>query len=242
MNDQPVIGISAYCLQAQWGSWDLPAVLLPRRYSDMVTAAGALPVLLPPVRGVAGLLGRLDGLVLSGGGDISPAAYGAEADPATGTANPDRDRAELELCRHAFADGVPVLGICRGLQVVNVALGGTLHQHLPDLVGHDGHSPDPAGYGRHKVSIEPGSRLAALLGRSEADVPTHHHQAVDRLGAGLAATAWADDGVIEAAELAGPDGPASLVAAVQWHPEAGDDPSLFTALITAARQHQARGR
>jgi putative glutamine amidotransferase len=240
MSDQPVIGISAYCLQARWGSWNLPAVLLPRRYSDMVAAAGALPVLLPPVPGVAGLLGRLDGLVLSGGGDIDPAAYGAAADPATGPANPDRDRAELELCHQALADGVPVLGICRGLQVINVALGGTLHQHLPDLVGHDGHSPDPGGYGTHKVSIAPGSRLASLLGRSEANVPTHHHQAIDRLGTGLVATAWADDGVIEAAGLAEPDGPASLVAAVQWHPEAGDDPGLFTALITAAWQHQAR--
>ncbi len=204
MSDEPVIGISAYCLQARWGSWDLPAVLLPRRYSDMVAAAGGLPVLLPPLHGVAGVLRRLDGLVLSGGGDIDPAIYGAQKDPATGPASPDRDRAELELCQQALAGRVPVLGICRGIQVVNVALGGTLHQHLPDLVGHDGHSPDPAGYGTHKVSIAPGSRLAGLLGGHEAAVPTHHHQAIDRLGTGLAAVAWTDDGVIEAAEPAAP--------------------------------------
>jgi putative glutamine amidotransferase len=236
---QPIIGISSYCLQARWGSWDLPAVLLPRRYTDMVATTGGLPVLLPPLPGVADTLSRLDGLVLSGGGDIDPAVYGEARDPATGPASADRDTAELELCRRALADGVPVLAICRGLQVVNVALGGTLHQHLPDLVGHDGHSPDPGGYGSHKVSIAPGSRLASVLGRTETAVPTHHHQAVDRLGAGLAAAAWTDDGVIEAAEPAGSGGSTSLVAAVQWHPEAGDDPSLFTALVAAARDRQA---
>jgi putative glutamine amidotransferase len=235
---QPVIGISSYCLQARWGSWDLPAVLLPRRYTEMVARAGGLPVLLPPLPRVADTLSRLDGLVLSGGGDIDPAVYGAARDPATGPASADRDTAELELCRRALADGVPVLAICRGLQVVNVALGGTLHQHLPDLTGHDGHSPDPGGYGSHNVSIAPGSRLAGLLGGTETAVPTHHHQAIDRLGTGLAAAAWADDGVIEAAEPAGSGGPASLVAAVQWHPEAGHDPSLFTALVAAARRFQ----
>lgn len=239
MTGQPVIGISSYCLPARWGSWDRPAVLLPRQYTDMVAAAGGLPVLLPPLPRVADTLSRLDGLVLSGGGDIDPAVYGAARDPATGPADTDRDTAELGLCQRALADGVPVLAICRGLQVVNVALGGTLHQHLPHLVGHDGHSPDPGGYGSHKVSIAPGSRLAGLLGRAEAAVPTHHHQAVDRLGAGLTAVASADDGVIEAAEPAGSGGPASLLAAVQWHPEAGDDPSLFTALVAAASDYQA---
>ena len=138
---RPVIGISAYSQNARWGSWDLPAVLLPRRYTDMVALAGGLPVLLPPMDGVAGLLPRLDGLVLSGGGDLDPALYGAERDPDCGPPSPARDSAELELCRHALASGLPVLGICRGLQVINVALGGTLHQHLPGLVGNDSHSP-----------------------------------------------------------------------------------------------------
>jgi putative glutamine amidotransferase len=231
MTERPVIGISAYCQQARWSSWDLPAVLLPRRYTDMVAAAGGLPVLLPPLPGVTGLLGRLDGLILSGGGDVDPVRYGAERDPACGPANPDRDDAETALALHALDSGVPLLGICRGLQVINVALGGTLVQHLPDVVGHVGHSPDDAGYGCHKVSVASGSQLARLLGRTEAAVPTHHHQAVDRLGDGLVATAWADDGTLEAAEL---HEPGAFMIAVQWHPEAGDDPSLFDALIAAA--------
>jgi putative glutamine amidotransferase len=245
MSDRPVIGISAYSQQARWGSWDLPAVLLPRRYTDMVAWAGGLPVLLPPVENIAGALDRLDGLVLSGGGDIDPAVYGAARDPASGPANQSRDRAELALARRALDAGVPVLGICRGLQVINVALGGTLHQHLPDVVDHDGHSPEPAGYGSHKISVAPGSQLYAALGRTEAVVPTHHHQAIDRLGAELVATAWTDDGVIEAAELSrsestGRDAP--FMIAVQWHPEAGDDPSLFTALIAAANAVRADGQ
>jgi putative glutamine amidotransferase len=203
----------------------------------MVIRAGGLPVLLPPADGVAGVLPRLDGLVLSGGGDLDPALYGAERAAASGPANPARDSAELGLCRLALASGLPLLGICRGLQVINVALGGTLHQHLPDLVGNDSHSPEEAGYGSHKVSVASGSQLAAVLGRTEAAVPTHHHQAIDRLGTGLVATAWTDDGVIEAVEFEQPDGnPDRFMMAVQWHPEAGDDPSLFTALIAAAGQ------
>jgi putative glutamine amidotransferase len=234
---RPVIGISAYSQNASWGTWDQPAVLLPRRYTDMVSRVGGLPVLLPPMDGVAGVLPRLDGLVLSGGGDVDPALYGAERDAESGPANPARDNAELELCRQALASGLPVLGICRGLQVINVALGGTLHQHLPDLVGNDSHSPELNGYGSHKVSIASGSQLAAILGRSESAVPTHHHQAIDRLGAGLIATAWTDDGVIEAIEFGQPDAkPERFMVGVQWHPEAGDDPSLFTALIAAAGQ------
>jgi putative glutamine amidotransferase len=238
MSERPVIGISAYAQQARWGSWDLPAVLLPRRYTDMVAAAGGLPVLLPPLPGVAGVLARLDGLILSGGGDLDPASYGAARDPACGPANPDRDNAELELARHALDAALPVLGICRGMQVINVALGGTLIQHLPDVVRHDGHSPEEGRHGSHKVSVASGSQLARLLGRTEADVPTHHHQAADRLGAGLIPTAWADDGIVEAVELAEP---ASFMIAVQWHPEAGDDPTLFDALIAAAAARRASG-
>jgi putative glutamine amidotransferase len=232
---QPVIGISSYEQQAHWGNWDDQAVLLPRRYVDKLAQAGALPVLLPPIEGGAAMLPRLDGLVLSGGSDVDPSRYGATAHPAAGPFYAERDSAELELCRHALASGLPVLGICRGLQVINVALGGTLHQHLPDVVGDDSHSPEVAGYGTHKVSVSPGTQLAAILGRSEAAVPTHHHQAIDHLGVGLVATAWTDDGVIEAVEFdqASADG-APFMIAVQWHPEAGDDLSLFTALVAAA--------
>jgi putative glutamine amidotransferase len=231
MTDHPVIGISSYALQARWGRWDDEAVLLPRRYVDKVAQAGGLPVLLPPVAGSAAVLSRLDGLVLSGGSDVDPSRYGAPPHPAAGPFYEDRDKAELDLCRHALASGLPVLGICRGLQVINVALGGTLHQHLPDLVGDDSHSPDVVGYGTHKVSVAANTQLAAILGRSEAAVPTHHHQAIDRLGAGLVATAWTDDGVIEAVEF-GQTSP--FMIAVQWHPEAGDDLSLFSALVGAA--------
>lgn len=235
-SERPVIGISAYSQQARWGSWDLPAVLLPRRYTDMVAAGGGQPVVLPPSPGVADLLARLDGLVLSGGGDIDPARYGADRDPATDPANPARDDAEIELAQRAIAAGLPLLAICRGLQVVNVALGGTLHQHLPALVGHDGHSPEAHGYGSHKVSVAAGSQLAGILGRTDAAVPTHHHQAVGRLGDGLVPTAWTDDATVEAVEL---DKPESFMIAVQWHPEAGDDLSLFTAVAAAARRYAA---
>lgn len=237
MSDRPVIGISAYSQQARWGSWDLPAVLLPRRYTEMVAAGGGQPVLLPPQPGITSVLSRLDGLVLSGGGDIDPARYGAARDPATDPANPGRDDAEIELARQAIAAGLPLLGICRGLQVVNVAIGGTLHQHLPALVGHEGHSPEAHGYGTHKVSVAAGSQLAGILGGTEAAVPTHHHQAIDRVGDGLVPAAWTDDGTVEAVELAGE--PASFMIAVQWHPEAGDDLSLFTALAAAAERYRS---
>ena len=241
-NTSPIIGISCYSVRAQWGVWDDEADLLPHRYVAMVARTGGLPVLLPPTEHTADVLPRLDGLILSGGSDVEPSRYGAPPDPAAGPFYPARDAAELELCRRALASRLPLLGICRGLQLINVALGGTLHQHLPDLVGNDSHSPKEHGYGTHKVSVAPGSQLSAILGRSEAAVPTHHHQAVDRLGTGLVATAWADDSVIEAAELAPSDSRPSpagqFMVAVQWHPEVGEDASLFNALIAAASQRR----
>jgi putative glutamine amidotransferase len=240
MTQHPVIGISCYAQRARWSHWDDEAVLLPRRYVDTVARAGGLPVLLPPIDGSAAMLPRLDGLVLSGGGDVDPARYMEAPHPAAGPFSATRDSAELDLCQRALAIGLPLLGICRGLQVINVALGGSLHQHLPDLVGDDSHSPELSGYPTHKVSVAPATQLAAILGRSEAAVPTHHHQAIDRLGADLVATAWTDDGVIEAVEFDRPvpvvdTGP--FMIAVQWHPEAGDDLSLFTALVAAASEH-----
>jgi putative glutamine amidotransferase len=236
----PVIGISAYTEQARWGAWDSPALLLPRRYADSVAAAGGVPVLLPPVPGIEHAVARLDGLILSGGGDIDPAEFGAPAAPEIRGVRPARDAAEFALVSAAFERGLPLLGICRGLQVLNVARGGTLHQHLPSVVGHDGHRPVLGGYGSHPVRVAPGSRLAGILGDAgeldEFPVPTHHHQAIDRLGEGLTATAWTTDGVIEAVELAPPAGANGtwLAMAVQWHPEAGTDPRLFQALVAAA--------
>jgi putative glutamine amidotransferase len=233
----PLVGITCYRQQARWGAWDARAVLVPDSYVAAVAAAGAVPVLLPPAPGADEVISRLDGLVLSGGGDIDPARYGAERDPRCGPSSADRDGAELALAAACLAARLPLLGVCRGLQVLNVALDGTLHQDLPAL-GRQGHAPVPAGYGRHEVRVAPGTRLASILGRTDlsdhlpVQVPTHHHQAIDRAGAGLRITAWAPDGTIEAAELDPAQHP--FAVAVQWHPEAGDDLSLFRALAAAA--------
>jgi putative glutamine amidotransferase len=245
---RPVIGISSYAEQASWGRWNAATVLLPRRYADSVAAAGGIPVLLPPLSGIEEAVARLDGLILAGGGDIDPAEFGARPDPQTQGIRPDRDAAELALASAALERGLAILGICRGMQVLNVARGGTLHQHLPDLVGHDGHSPVSGGYGSHPVKVAAGSRLAAALGhpgpQDEIPVPTHHHQAVDRLGEGLAASAWTADGVIEAVEFAAaePNGAprdgSGFALAVQWHPEAGQDQRLFGALVAGAGRRQ----
>ena len=231
----PLVGISSYGEEARWGPWQLPCALLPLSYAEQVAAAGGVPVLLPPLPGVSAAVGRLDALILSGGGDLDPAGYGAALHPETTRVQPARDRAELDLLATALAARVPVLGICRGLQIINTARGGTLQQHLPDS---GGHRAGPGTFGRHPVRVAPGSRLASLLGPPDGggelwlDVPTAHHQAIGELGDGLVATAWATDGTIEAMEPAGSD---EILIAVQWHPEQGTDTRLFSALIRFAR-------
>jgi putative glutamine amidotransferase len=234
----PVIGLTAYSEPAQWAVWQAPAVLLPASYVQQVAAAGGIPVLLPPVAGVAAAVSRLDGLILTGGGDIDPGRYGESPHPRTTRVSEPRDAAELELLDAVFAAGLPVLGVCRGMQLVNVARGGTLRQHLPEDAGH---ATVPGTYGSHPVRVAPGTRLAGILGdgADRIDVPTAHHQAVDALGDGLVATAWAADGVVEAMELNAAGDP--FVLAVQWHPEAGADRSLIAALVAAAAARASRG-
>ncbi len=233
MTHRPLVGITSYLERAAWGVWDQPAALVPQLYVDAVTKSGGVPVLLPPQTGGHGrLLDRLDGLVLAGGPDIDPARYGAPAHPRTGAPHETRDGWEFELLRDALDQDLPVLGVCRGMQLLNVALGGDLVQHLPERVGGEEHQIAPATFNRQPVVISAGSRLGEIMGHS-AKVPCYHHQAVGRLGSGLRATAWSADESVEAVEL--PD--RSFALGVQWHPEADpSDTRLFDAFILATRK------
>jgi gamma-glutamyl-gamma-aminobutyrate hydrolase PuuD len=234
---RPLIGLTAYGERAAYGVWEHDAVLLPRTYPDVVIAAGGVPVLLPPVPESAAAVDRLDAVVLAGGPDIAPDRYGAAAHERTGQPRPERDSAELAVLRRALERGIPVLGVCRGAQILNVGLGGTLVQHVPDAVGHSGHNPSPGVFGTIQVTLEAGSRVAAALG-PETTVRCHHHQALDRLADGLLATGRAADGLVEAVELAG----SRFVVGVQWHPEEdATDARLMAALVTAARNGLDRG-
>ncbi|WP_157250006.1 gamma-glutamyl-gamma-aminobutyrate hydrolase family protein [Nonomuraea typhae] len=226
---RPVIGITCYVEPARFTVWEMEAALLPYTYVEKVTAAGGQPVILPPGGEPASLLGRLDGLILAGGGDIDPGRYGRPPHARVGYVRKFRDEAEFDVMAAALEARLPFLGICRGLQVLNITLGGTLHQHLPDVTGHEGHSPAPATFGHLPVRAEPGTRLAKVLGTGGVTVPHYHHQAIDRLGDGLTVSARAEDGTIEAVELEGHP----FALAVQWHPEAGSDTALFEALVTA---------
>jgi putative glutamine amidotransferase len=238
---QPVIGLTTYLNQAQTGVWDVRASFLPAVYFQGITAAGGVAVLLPPQpvdRDIAErVLDGLDGLVITGGKDVDPAAYGQPAHPDTDEPGRDRDAWEFALLDRALDRELPVLGICRGAQVLNVALGGTLHQHLPDVIGHGRHRAGNAVFTTLPVRTVPGTRLAGLVGES-VDAQCYHHQAVAELGEGLVVSGWDADGVIEALELPG-DG---FVLAVQWHPEESlDDLRLFSAIVEAARSY-ASGR
>jgi putative glutamine amidotransferase len=235
---RPLIGISAYNSRARWRDWDAPAALIPQTYVDAVRRSNGRPVLLPPGGDSAeasATVADLDGLILAGGDDVDPARYGAAAHPRTEAPNRERDAWELALLEAALARGVPLLGVCRGFHLLNVIRGGTLHQHLPQVVGHEEHSGPDCEFGRHVVRVGPNGRLGrALAGGGDAvlvDAPTHHHQGVDQLGDGLVATAWTADGTVEGLEVT--DSPVFAVG-VQWHPEEGTDPRLFEALVTAA--------
>ena len=237
---KPAIGLTTYLDQAQTGVWDVRASFLPAVYFQGIMLAGGIAVLLPPQPVDAHIVNRvldgLDGLVITGGKDVDPAAYGQQPHPATDEPGRDRDAWEFALLGEALKRKLPVLGICRGAQVLNVALGGTLHQHLPDVIGHSGHRAGNAVFTTLTVRTVPGSRLAALIGES-ADAKCYHHQAIAELGERLIVSAWDADGVIEAIELPGD----SFALAVQWHPEESlDDLRLFAAVVDAARSYASQ--
>ena len=227
---RPLIGISTYREQARWGAWDLPAVLLPASYADAVAEAGGEPVLLPTGAVSTEAVRRLDGLVLAGGADVDPARYGHPAGPHTTVLRPERDAAELAVLQAALSRDLPLLAICRGMQLLNVELGGDLLQHLPDVPGAGIHNPGAGLFAGRQVRTAPGTQLDRLLGPSAA-VDCHHHQALDRIAPGLTPSAWAEDGLVEAVEAAG----RRFCLGVQWHPEAGADRRLFEALVSAAQ-------
>ncbi len=241
----PVIGITTYEDRAAWRGWDARAALLPYVYVDAVRAAGGRPVLLPPggdEREARETVAGLDGLVVSGGPDVDPSRYGAARHPRTQEPVTARDSWDLAVTGSALVHGVPLLAICRGMQVLNVCRGGTLHQHVEDIVGHVRHDGPKHGFGQHSVQVAEGSLLASILPSGAFfDVPTHHHQAVDLVGDGLTAVAWEEDGLIEAVE-AGPSalgGLSGFVLGVQWHPEQAADQRLFSALVNAAAERAA---
>ncbi|WP_030542122.1 gamma-glutamyl-gamma-aminobutyrate hydrolase family protein [Streptomyces albus] len=232
---RPLIGVSTYLeAVARWGVWEQSAALLPSGYHRLVQRAGGLAAMLPPDEpaAAAAVTARLDALVVAGGPDVEPVRYGAAPHPMTGPPARERDAWETALLEAALESGTPVLGICRGMQLLNVVLGGTLVQHLPETAGPGcAHGGPPGVFGSHVVKPVPGTLLARALPEAVA-VPSYHHQAVDRLGRGLVPCAYAEDGTVEAVEL---PGAAGLVLGVQWHPEAGDDPRVMAALVRAAR-------
>lgn len=224
----PLIGLTGYVEPARWGDWHLPATLLPQAYVDAVHAAGGRAVVLPPAAdGADRVIAALDALVLAGGADLDPALYGAAPDPATRGTRPDRDAGEVALLTAATAAGLPVLGICRGMQLMVAGRGGSLHQHLPAVVGHAGHLPATGRFAEHPVQTVSGTLLAGVLGR-RLTVPSYHHQGVADPGT-LTVSAHAEDGSVEAVE----DPDAAFFLGVLWHPEASADRRLFAALVAA---------
>ena len=233
---RPLVGITTDITPARYGAWEEVSALVPVDYVRAVERAGGRPLLVPPSDdGVEETLGVLDAMIFSGGSDLDPATYGQDPHPETRGVAEDRDRAELALLQAALARDMPVLAVCRGSQVLNVALGGDLVQHLPDVVGDHKHKHTPGAYADHDVQLLPGTRLGSLLG-DQAPVKSHHHQGYGRIGEGLRASARAEDGTIEALE----DPSRRFALGVLWHPEAGEDLRLFEALVAEAREYRAR--
>jgi putative glutamine amidotransferase len=236
----PVIGITCYVESIDRPPWvSQPSAVLPRMYLEHVARAGGIPVILPPGdehltdaeadARAREVLDRVDGLIIAGGADVQASRYAALPHPTSQAPRPDRDAWELALARVSAETGIPILGVCRGMQIMAVANGGTLDQHLPDTVGTDVHLQTAGVFTRHTVRVADGSHLAGVLGAETVEVPTYHHQGV-ATHPGYAATAWTADGVVEAFE----DPQARFRLAVQWHPEAAEDSSLFRSLVAAA--------
>jgi putative glutamine amidotransferase len=231
-----VVGITTYLTPAAWGAWDLEAALVPASYVRAVVQAGGVPLLVPPGAAYEETLDSVDGLVFSGGSDLDPELYGEQAHPETDGWIRERDDFELGLMQAALARDVPLLAICRGSQVLNVALGGDLEQHVPDRVQTNVHKETPGVFADHDVAVLPGTKLAAILGE-RTDVKSHHHQGFGELGAGLRESARAPDGTVEALE----DPTRRFTLGVLWHPEEGEDLALFEALVREATEyHQTR--
>jgi putative glutamine amidotransferase len=228
---KPVVGITTYLTRAAWGAWDLDAALVPAAYVRAVVRAGGSPLLVPPGAAVEETLDAVDGMIFSGGSDLDPELYGADAHAETSGVVRERDDFELALMQAALARDLPVLAICRGSQVLNVALGGELEQHVPDRVGADTHKEVTGVFAEHDVAVLPDTRLASILG-DRHDVKSHHHQGFGELGTGLRESARAPDGTVEALE----DPSRRFTLGVLWHPEEGEDLALFEALVAAARR------
>ena len=234
---RPLIGITSYLETAAFGIWQQQAAILPRTYLDAVLRAGGIPVVLPAIGdGQAEYVERIDGLILAGGADLDPAAYHQQPHEQTRGVQTYRDEFEFPLLTAALDANLPVLGVCRGMQLLNVALGGTLHQHLPEANGNDEHRPVPGTFGGCTVKLAPDSTLATIFGDTTT-VRCHHHQAADTPAPALTVTGRATDGTTEAVELHDKD----FVLGVQWHPEENpDDDRLFAALVAQARKDSQR--
>jgi putative glutamine amidotransferase len=234
---KPVVGVTTYLTRAAWGAWDLEAALVPAAYVRAVVSAGGVPLLVPPGASAEETLDAIDGLVFSGGSDLDPELYGEEAHPETDGVVRERDDFELELMRAALARDLPLLAICRGSQVLNVALGGDLEQHVPDRVAADTHKQTPGVFADHDVEVLGGTRLASIVG-DRTDVKSHHHQGYGELGEGLRESARAADGTVEALE----DPTRRFTLGVLWHPEEGEDLALFKALVAEAAEYRKTRR
>jgi putative glutamine amidotransferase len=231
---KPIIGITSYVEQAVFSSWDVPAAVVPFTYVRAVGEAGGRPLILPPAAGaVDETLDALDGIMFAGGADLDPSLYGEERHPETTAVRPDRDASEVALMKAALDRDMPVLAICRGMQLLNVVRGGSLLQHLPEATGEKAHKGGEGAFARHDVDIDPLSRLGSMLGE-RAMVASHHHQALNGLGRGLRVVARSPDKVAEAIE----DPDARMVVGVLWHPEENEDRALFEELVSNAADYR----